>query len=306
MSLISVVRGLRPLGVNLEPRRWTSSGWTEFKKEKIGPYNLIQYIPTGVWTGFSTGIGTQQVSSDASNKLGIVIQINSDSAEGVYSEQLLENTDFLTQQQLWNQVLSEVNSLVYPVSTFREVGTTVMENPLAPEGQSWRPGDVVNVSRPTSDGGGLTLGRVVRVYPTTVLVQWPPDALHPNNWTTEEKKTALIFVSHDADWAKTQEFSAESYYHQQVNLQSTLHIEDELSIESRMSMTPPEWTSQAVPVGMELYRPSPLPISQDVWGEHDAVMDYVESVVASAITAPKLSQLDKNALVDSQAMEEDY
>ena len=306
MSLLEIVRSLRDLGVNLEPRSWTSSGWTEFKREKIGPYTLIQLIPTAVWTGYSTGVGTQQVSSDTANKLGIVIQIYSDQPEGIYSEQVLENTDFLTQQQLWNQVVSEVNTLVYPTSSFRDTGTRVMENPLTPDGESWRPGDVVNVSRPSQDGGGLTLGHIVRVYPTSVMVEWPADALHPEPWTTEEKKTSLIFVSHDAAWARDQEFSAESYYHPLVNPYSTNSVEDELSIESRMSMNPPEWTQHARPVGIDFYRPNPLPRSQDVWGEQDAVMDYVNSVVASAITAPKLSDLSRKALQDSQALPEDY
>jgi len=56
-----------------------------------------------------------------------------------------------------------------------------------------------------------------------------------------------------------------------------------------MSLAPPEWTAQARPIGMELYRQTPLPRSQDVWGETDAIMAYVNSVVASAITAPRLS-----------------
>ena len=77
-----------------------------------------------------------------------------------------------------------------------------MENPLSPDGDSWRPGDVVNVSRPSQDGGGLTLGHVVRIYPTSAMIEWPADALHPQPWTTEEKKTSLIFVSHDAAWTR--------------------------------------------------------------------------------------------------------
>ncbi len=306
MSLLEIVRSLRTLGVNLEPRQWISSGWTEFRREKIGSYTLIQFVPTAIWTGYSTGVGTQQVSSDTANKLGIVIQIYSDQPEGVFSEQVLENTDFLTQQQLWNQVISEVTQLVYPTSSFRDVGTQVMENPLSPSGESWRPGDVVNVSRPSQDGGGLTLGHVVRIYPTQVMVEWPADALHPQPWTTEEKKTSLIFVSHDADWARSQEFSAESYYHPLVNPYSTNSIEDELSIELQMSQPAPRWAEKARPVGINFYRNNPLPRSQDVWGENDAITKYVNSVVASAITAPKLPDLTSEELQDSQSLPEDY
>jgi hypothetical protein len=306
LNLIEVVRSLRPLGVNLEPRQWTSSDWSEFRREKIGPFTVVQLIPTAVWSGYSTGVGTQQVSSDTANRLGIVIQIFSDQPEGIYSEQVLENTDFLTQQQLWKQVVSEINSLVYPTSSFRDTGTRVMENPLSPDGDSWRPGDVVNVSRPSQDGGGLTLGHVVRIYPTSAMIEWPADALHPQPWTTEEKKTSLIFVSHDAAWTREKEFSAESYYHPLVNPYSTNSIEDELSIESQMSGPAPKWAANARPVGIDFYRPNPLPRSQDVWGENDAIMKYVNSVVASAITAPKLPDLTPEELQDSQTLPEDY
>jgi len=290
LSLIELVRELRNLGVNLEPRPATTTGWTEFRRERIGDYTVRQLIPTAVYSGYSTGVGTQSVSSDAANKQGIWIEIYSEiNPEGVYSEQVLENTDFLTQQKLWRQVVSELNRLVYPTSSFRDTGTRVMQNPLSPSGESWRPGDVVNVSRPTQDGGGLALGHIVRVYPTTATVEWPADALHPRPWTTEEKKTSLIFVSHDAAWLRSKEFSAESYYHPQVNPYSGMGIADEASIEARMSLAPPEWTAQARPIGMELYRQTPLPRSQDVWGENDAIMAYVNSVVASAITSPRLS-----------------
>ena len=111
---------------------------------------------------------------------------------------------------------------------------------------------------------------------------------------------------HDAAWTREKEFSAESYYHPLVNPYSTNSIEDELSIESQMSGPAPKWAANARPVGIDFYRPNPLPRSQDVWGENDAIMKYVNSVVASAITAPKLPDLTPEELQDSQTLPEDY
>ena len=65
--------------------------------------------------------------------------------------------------------------------TLSQVG--VQRNP-----SEWIVGDMVNVARPTLDGGGITIGYVVRVNPTTVDIIWRPDAIHPKGWRTEEKK----------------------------------------------------------------------------------------------------------------------
>ena len=46
----------------------------------------------------------------------------------------------------------------------------------------------VNVARETLDAGGMTVGYVVRVYPTTVDVLYPPDEYHDKGWTNEEEK----------------------------------------------------------------------------------------------------------------------
>jgi len=73
-----------------------------------------------------------------------------------------------------------------------------------------------------------------------------------------------------------------------------------------MSGPAPKWAANARPVGIDFYRPNPLPRSQDVWGENDAIMKYVNSVVASAITAPKLPDLTSEELQDSQSLPEDY
>lgn len=197
--------------------------------------------------------------------------------------------------------------MVYPTTSYKKIATQRMENPLDKSGEEWRVGDVVNVSRPTSDGGGFALGHVLRMYPTSVIVEWPADALHPGPWTTEEKKTALIFVTHDADFSKKKAFSAESYYHPLVNpRRSETGIENERAIENQMTMTPPSWVQYATPIGVDLFRQTPLPKSQDAWGEQDALMKYTNKVMSKMGHVNSLEKYKAKTLSRSKALDSQY
>jgi len=242
MTVLEIIRSVREIGFDLRKGRFNGAGWKEYKREKMGDYTIIQYIPEEIYSGYATGLGSQVTSSAGYSKKGIVIEIT-DGAD-VYHDQAFQHTDFETQQSIWRQLISELNTIIYPTTSYKKIATQVMENPITPSGHSWRVGDVVNVSRPTQDGGGFTVGHVLRMYPTSVLVEWPADALHPFSWTTEEQKTALLFVTHDADFSKRKEFSAESYYHPLVNpRQSDIYIENEIAIENEMEQSPPNWTN---------------------------------------------------------------
>ena len=56
MSLLDIVREIRDQGFNLTQGKKNLSGWTEYRREKFGPYTAIQYIPDEVYSGYSTGI----------------------------------------------------------------------------------------------------------------------------------------------------------------------------------------------------------------------------------------------------------
>ena len=304
MSLLEIVREIREQGFNLTKGKKNLSGWSEYQTSKSGPYKITQYIPEEVYSGYSTGIGTQATSSAGFSRKGIIVEIT-DGVE-TYSEQAFENTDFETQQGIWRDLVTQVESMVYPTTSYKKIATQRMENPLDKSGEEWRVGDVVNVSRPTSDGGGFALGHVLRMYPTSVIVEWPADALHPGTWTTEEKKTALIFVTHDADFSKKKAFSAESYYHPLVNpRRSETGIENERAIENQMTMTPPSWVQYATPIGVDLFRQTPLPKSQDAWGEQDALMKYTNKVMSkmghvNSLEKYKAKTLSRSKTLDSQ------
>lgn len=304
MSLLEIVREVREQGFNLTKGKKNLSGWAEYQTSKSGPYKITQYIPEEVYSGYSTGIGTQVTSSAGFSRKGIIVEIT-DGVE-TYSEQAFENTDFETQQGIWRDLVTQVESMVYPTTSYKKIATQRMENPLDKSGEEWRVGDVVNVSRPTSDGGGFALGHVLRMYPTSVIVEWPADALHPGPWTTEEKKTALIFVTHDADFSKKKAFSAESYYHPLVNpRRSETGIENEIAIENEMTMAPPSWVQYATPIGVDLFRQTPLPKSQDAWGEQDALMKYTNKVMSkmghvNSLEKYKAKTLSRSKTLDSQ------
>ena len=305
MTVLEIVRSVRDIGFDLRKGRFNGAGWKAYKIEKMGDYTIIQYIPEEIYSGYATGLGSQMTSSAGFSKKGIVVEITD--GKDVYHDQAFQHTDFETQQGIWRQLISEINNIVYPTSSYKKITTQVMENPFTPSGQSWRVGDVVNVSRPTQDGGGFALGHVLRMYPTSVLVEWPPDALHPFSWTTEENKTALLFVTHDADFSKRKEFSAENYYHPLVNpRQSDIYIENELAIENEMEQAPPNWTKFVTPLSMQIYRQNPLPKSQDVWGEHDALMNYTNRVMAEMFHVQTLEKYSRKVLSKSKGVESEY
>jgi|TARA_R110000824_G_scaffold155075_1_gene327295 hypothetical protein len=305
LSLLDIVREIRDQGFNLTKGKQTLSGWSEFKSDKFGPYTVTQYIPEEIYTGYSTGIGTQVTSSAGFSRKGIIVEIT-DGTE-TYSEQAFENTDFETQQGIWRDLTEKIESIVYPTTSYKKIATQKMENPLDKSGEEWRVGDVVNVSRPTSDGGGFTLGHVLRMYPTSVIVEWPKDALHPGPWTTEENKTALIFITHDADFSKKKAFSAESYYHPLVNpRRSETGIENEIAIENEMAMTPPSWVQYVTPISVELFRQTPLPKSQDAWGEHDALMKYTNKVMSKMSHVNSLDKYKAKTLSKSKTLDSNF
>ena len=303
--MIDFVSSLRELGLNLTPGQNYSDDWLEYKQENIGYLEVTQKIPAHIFRGYEGGYHQQTVGASGTGGYadeGMVIEVIDYSQPErplVYSEQVLEHTDFATQQAFWRKVVSEINSMMFPQTSYKNIGTLAMQNPLNPSGHTWEVGDVVNISRLEQSGGGLALGHISRIYPTEVAVMWPSDAIHPDEWTTTEKKTALIFVSHDPNWVKTHEFEAENFTHFLFNPRRTTTIENEIIIENEMSQKPPDWISDVRPIGVELFRQTPMPFAEDIWGEHDSVMKYTETVIASAIHTFTFSELDSTQLSTS-------
>lgn len=313
--MVDFITSLREMGLNLTPGKNYSDEWMEYKRENIGYLEVVQKIPPHVFSGYESGYHQQTVGTSGvgvTTDEGIVIEITDNSNPKrplIYSEQVLENTDFTTQQAFWRKIVEEIHRLMFPQTSYKGIGTLPMQNPLNPAGHEWEVGDVVNVSRLEQSGGGLALGHVARIYPTEVLVMWKPDALHPSEWTTTEKKTALIFVKHDPNWvaeheykAESTRFSSENYTHFLYNPRSTTTVENEIVIENEMSQKPPAWTQNVTPIGAELFHQNPMPFAEDIWGEQDSIMDYTNTIIAGAVNALSFPELTSKKLSTSNTI----
>jgi hypothetical protein len=136
-------------------------------------------------------------------------------------------------------------------------------------------GDKVNVARESLDAGGLSIGYVVRVYPTTVDVLFPPDEYHSKGWTNEEEKNDLIYAGHDNNWRNTtNEWLKEEFY-------ADSPVTDVRNYgEIQVGDKPPTWT-ELVNYDKRIFsrhigNPSPIPVTADVWTESDDVAANLE------------------------------
>jgi len=259
-SYQDAAKRFRSLGVDLEYGRQSPGNWRVLNTERVGPYTLSWSIAPEFFSGFELGTGQQTVGGFGEaglNKFGIEVQLRV--GEEVGSDRVLENAPFVRQQELFQELVSTLRKIVNPPSSPKLVGMTPVQSPLNPTGRPWRIGDVVNVSRPTHDGGALSLGIVTRIYPTTNEVTWEPDAQHPTAWTTTEKHKHLILIRNDANWRTTVNrwYGREEY---------TLKAES----------LAPSWTKLVTMDKELLPRSSPLPYSQDFSHERTQALKEID------------------------------
>ena len=191
-------------GVNLTKHRRIPSNWVIIKEQIVTGENATFIIRQGIFpeafSGYAKGIGEQTSSGYmglGNRNLGMEVEIE-DLTTGEYgSDRVWENVSHDRQQEFFNNMITVISKTITSASSISapqerqgslsQVG--VQRNP-----SEWMVGDIVNVSRISLDAGGFTTGYVVKVYPVSVEVLWSPDKLHPNGWTTEEKKTGLILL----------------------------------------------------------------------------------------------------------------
>jgi|TARA_R110000824_G_scaffold61907_3_gene164227 hypothetical protein len=279
MDFDAVQKSLRQFaGINLDKNRRIPSNWVVVKEDMVTGDDTVFIVRMAVYpdtfTGFSKGRG-QQTSGGymgaGGKNLGIEIEVE-DMTTGEYgSDRTFTDIPFDRQQEFFQDALGVISRTITSVSTIASpqhrqgdmAQTGVQRNPA-----DWIVGDKVNVSRHTLDAGGLTVGYVVRVYPTSVDVMFPPDEYHVKGWTNEEKKEDLIYAGHDNNWRNTvngwlkEQFYAEDYGEIAVN------------------QNPPTWT-ELVSFDKAIFKrhignPSPLPITADVWTESDNVAANLE------------------------------
>jgi len=282
MDFDAVQKSLRQFaGINLDKNRRIPSNWVIIKEEMVTGDKSIFVVKLGVFpetfSGFSKGRG-QQTSGGymgAGNKnLGVEIEVE-DLSTGEYgSDRTFSDISFDRQNEFFQDALSVVSKTITSVSSIAspqqrqgdisQVG--LLRNPA-----DWLVGDKVNVARHTLDAGGLAVGYVVRVYPTTVDVIFPPDEYHVKGWTNEEQKNDLIYAGHDSNWRNvTNEWLKEEFYAEAYG-------------EIAVNQKPPTWT-ELVSYDKRAYRkfigePSPIPISANVWTESDAIAQNLEYMI---------------------------
>ena len=286
MNWDAVQKSLRQFaGINLDKNRRIPSNWVVIKEEMVSGDNSTYMIRMAVYpetfTGYSKGKGQQSSGGymGAGNKnLGIEIEVE-DLSTGEYgSDRTFSDIPFDRQDEFFRDAIRVISRTITSVSAIAspqqrqgdmsQVG--VQRNPA-----DWLVGDKVNIARETLDAGGLTIGYVVRVYPTTVDVLFPPDEYHLKGWTNEEEKEDLIYAGHDNNWRNTANEWLKEEFYAEGPVMDRRHYG-----EIQVGDKPPTWT-ELVNYDKRIYNrhigdPSPIPISADVWTESDDVAANLE------------------------------
>ena len=274
MNWNAVQKSLRQFaGINLDKNRKIPSNWVVVKEEMVIGDNSTFIVRMAVFpetfTGFSKGIGQQNKS--VGKNLGIEIEVE-DIGTGEYgSDRTFSDISFDRQNEFFQEALGVISRTITSVSSISapqerqgslsQVGS--QRNPA-----DWMVGDKVNVARESLDAGGLTVGYVVRVYPTSVDVLFPPDEYHDIGWTVEEEKDDFIYTGHDNNWRNVvNKWLKKQFYADGI----------------KINENPPSWTKM-ISYDKSQYKrhigePSPIPITADVWAEAERFRDNLIDVM---------------------------
>ena len=283
MDWNAVQKSLRQFaGINLDKNRTIPPTWVVIKEEIVtGDENnfLVRMaVFPETFSGFAKGKGQQSAGGymGAGNKnLGIEIEVQDMTTGEIGSDRTFSDIPFDRQDEFFRDALTVISRTVTSVSSVaspQERQGDMSQVGLLRNPSDWLVGDKVNVSRETLDSGGLTVGYVVRVYPTTVDVLFPPDEYHLKGWTNEEDKIDLIYAGHDNNWREAankwlkEDFYAEYHY-------GEIQVGDE----------PPTWTELIEYTPKEYERrigePSPIPIDSNVWDESNDVVENLAQML---------------------------
>lgn len=222
-------------GVELRCGRLPADDWREAEKIEAGAWSVSAYTSPESFSGFQTGTGQQTSGandSGAASRFGIEIVVSNRAGTITATDRILEGVPFSRQIEVFNQVADTISSITDPIPTaiskplaHRDIGDSTVDH-------RWRPGDVVNVSRPGRRSGALTTGHILRVHTSIATVEWAPSASHPQGLITQEKLNRLIFVRHDTQWldAKSREDPSQA---RKVPISATLAAE--------WSQSPEDW-----------------------------------------------------------------
>lgn len=301
---------LRTQGINLQPTTRIPPTWVELVSETLPMgFTLKGYVSPDYYSGYDADPFQQVVSGQGEaginqEGLGIILTGNSQTAKAIS----LEGSPLTRQLDFFNNLVDASQKFLNPVVSYRNTGMVAGYSPQNTEGRRWKPGDLVNVSRATLDGGGLTTGHVVRIYPTQVLISWPNDELHPKSeyprgWFTTEDKTDLIFIKNDESWFKKYQLLPSDFssrYGAESREENTRGYDmagswftpsnplplygglAERHHEHRLMGQAPPWANDLpLPTGLIL-RTTPTKAGTDLYGEMDEIMLHIKRQEALA------------------------
>jgi len=259
-------------GVELRCGRLPADNWRPTREVSAGSWTVSAYTAPESFSGFQSGLGQQTAGANdpgAASRFGIEIVLTNSAGTVTATDRILEGVPFSRQIEVFDQIAEEVRSIADPIPT-------AISEPLAHRniGDSttthrWRPGDVVNVSRPGRKSGSLTTGHILRVHTSIVTVEWPPTAKNPHGLITQEKINRLIFVRHDPAWleAKANEDPRKA---RKVPITATLA--------SEWAVSPPDYqiAGTQIPANATLGRSE---IHQDL-AAHGPAPEWVDMVIA--------------------------
>jgi len=318
LNFDSLRRELRSAGLNLQRTARIPETWVLVRTESLGSgYTLKMLVSPDYYSGYDAdpyqqvigGLGEAGINTEG---IGIIL---SDSTGVTAKTIAFRGTSFEQQTKFFNDAVSTASRYLNPNTSYRNIGTIVGQSPFAESGRPWKPGDLVNISRSSGDGGGLATAHVVRVYPTKVQVVWPNDANHPvsefpRGWYSFEDKADLIFIREDANWFEnwqklpqnlssafgSETILVDSIYpygigtptdgpsidrHSFDNSQST-GADPERFVESQMMGRNPVWTQNVTQPDFLLMRTSPVQSTGDLYGQHDELLLHIKKQNALA------------------------
>jgi len=200
-------RELRSQGLDLQASKRIPENWVILLEESLPMgFSMQALVAPEYYSGYDADpfqqvVGGQGEAGINQQGIGVILRGNGQMAKDIW----LEGSSLERQTENFDKAVKAASQFLNPVVSHQNIGAIEGRSPFNTDGRPWKPGDLVNVSRDSLDGGGLATAHVVRVYTTDVLVVWPNDADHPKSeyprgWFTQEDKEDLIFIKEDPAW----------------------------------------------------------------------------------------------------------
>jgi hypothetical protein len=292
-------KALRNEGLNLQYNNRIPPTWVVLKEEVLPMGFSIQALVSPTYYSTYDSDPYQQVVSgqgqSGNNEEGLGIVLHGAGQE-VSKVIALKKVSLDQQLEFFETIRSSSEKFLNPVISYKNTGMIAGRTPFNDDGRKWKPGDVVNVSRNSLDGGGLATAHIIRVYPTTVQAVWPNDENHtkenyPHGWHSIEQKVHLLFIKEDPAWLETYKatppdfssrWGADTSWFTPSNPEPVYGEISERSLETLMQDSSPTWALNVTPPhGLKL-NTNPKARHTDLFSEMDQISLYLRKQEAIA------------------------